>query len=182
MGETAMKRTKIFKILVGAFIALLLTVSSSIITARETETLGNNLLMKYTIRTIPENIKTELLEPDESYLRDPPDWADGWYVGIWFDKDGDEYTLLGYMAGYYHKGGQNRGYYGGVWNNTDNTTVGAMVGIYFGIFTFGRIHLSEENKIPFSGFLMKNETHYVGRVMSFVGDPVYMYGVHQPLQ
>ena len=81
------------------------------------------------------------------------------------------------MAGYYHKWKSNNGYYAGVWNNTDNITVGAMGRITFGIFTFGRIHLSEEDKILFSGFLLKNETHYLGRIISFVGDPVYMYGI-----
>lgn len=177
-----MKKTRILKISVAVAISLLLVLSSGIITAQVTRTTGNDFLMKYMASKIPENIKAEISELKEAALNDPPEWADGWYLGIWFDKDGEEYTLLGFMAGYYHKSGQNNGYYAGVWNNTENTTVGAMAGIAFGIFTFGRIYLSEESKFPYSGFLLKNETHYLGRIMAFVGDPVYMYGIHQPLQ
>ena len=176
-----MIKRRFFKIGIVFIITLLLIATSGNITAQETKTIGNNFLMKHLANRIPENIKNELPEFEELYTEDAPDWADGYYLGFWFDKVGEEYTLLGYMAGYYHKWNSNNGYYGGVWNNTDNTTTGAMGGIAFGIFTFGRIHFSEENKIPYSGFLLKNETHYLGRIISFVGDPVYMYGIHQTL-
>jgi hypothetical protein len=176
-----MRKTRIFKIGVGIFIALLLIFSSGIVTAGDTKTFGNDFLMKRIANKIPEKIKNEIPELEDFYPEDAPDWADGWYLGFWFDKDGDEYTLLGYMAGFYHKWNSYNGYYAGVWNTTDNTTVGAMQGIAFGMFTFGRIILSEENTFFYSGFLLKNETHYLGRIMAFVGDPVYMYGIHQPL-
>jgi len=176
-----MKRRRIFEIGVGVFIALLLVFSSGIISAREAKTYRNDFLMKYMANKISEDIKTDLPEFEGLYSDEAPEWADGWYLGFWFDKDGEEYTLLGFMAGYYHQWNANSGYYAGVWNNTENTTVGAMGGIAFGIFTFGNIYLSEENKFPYSGFLLKNETHYLGRIMAFVGDPVYMYGIHQPL-
>lgn len=176
-----MKRKRIFNIATGIFIVILLVISSGIVTSQETKTIRNDFRMKNLINKIPEKFKTEMPELEDIYTAEVPEWADGWYLGIWFDKDGEEYTLLGYMAGYYHKWRSYNGYYAGVWNTTDNSTVGAMGGITFSIFTFGRIHLSEETKIPYSGFLYKNETHYLGRIMAFVGDPVYMYGIHQPI-
>ena len=177
-----MIKSKSFRVGLGIFIAILLIFSSGIIGAQDGKLVNKiNLMSKITNR-IPNELKENIPEFGDIYTEEAPDWADGWYVGIWFDKEGEEYTLLGFQAGYYHQGNTaNRGYYAGVWNNTENTTVGAMTGIAFGIFTFGRIYLSEENKFPYSGFLLKNETHYLGRIMALVGDPVYMYGIHQPL-
>ena len=156
-------------------------ISSGIVTAAGSKTIVNNFLMKQMANRFTKNINAEIPDFKDIYPGDAPDWADGYYLGFWFDKDGDDYTLLGYMAGYYHKWNKNSGYYAGVWNNTENTTIGAMRGIAFSLFTFGQIFLSEEDKFPYSGFLLKNETHYLGRIMAFVGDPVYMYGIHQPL-
>lgn len=176
-----MIKRRIFKIGIVVVITLLILATSVSINARQTKTIGKDLLIKPLANRIPDNIKYEFPKFEELYTEDAPEWADGYYLGFWFEKVGAEYNLLGYMAGFYHKWNSYNGYYAGVWNNTDNTTVGAMGGLALGFYTIGRIILSEENKIPYAGFLLKNETHYLGRIMSFVGDPVYMYGKHFPL-
>ena len=167
---------------IGISIMILMILSNTVAAAPKAVSTGNDKLIEKMINKIPADIKEKIPELEDIYPTEQPDWADGWYLGIWFDKTGENYTLLGFLAGYYHQGARTRGYYAGVWNTTDNATVGGMGGIAFGIFTFGRIQVKEGPKIPYTGFLLNNQTHFIGRIMSFVGKPVYMYGIHQPLQ
>jgi hypothetical protein len=177
-----MKKNKFYTIGIGIIIVALMILSNTALAVPRALNTGNNKIMTKVIDEIPNDLKENIPKLKDFYPSEHPDWADGWYLGIWFDKTGDEYTFLGFLAGYYHQGARTRGYYAGVWNTTDNATVGGMGGIAFGIWTFGRIQVKDGPKIPYSGFLLHNETHFIGRIMSFVGNPVYMYGIHQQLQ
>ncbi|MBN2065832.1 MAG: hypothetical protein JW771_03375 [Candidatus Thermoplasmatota archaeon] len=115
----------------------------------------------------------------------PTEWTpDGFFIGVWglYTPDAENnFTVLGYLGGYY-KGQARRGSYVGMWNTTNNSYIGYLAGVYRGPFTHGVINVSGgENRLPFVGFLLKNETLFFGRVMSLIGPPVYMIGFHQPL-
>lgn len=177
-----MIKHKGMKIGLLSIVAMILVFSSVSVSVYSISSEGNEKVISTLVSKIPNKIKESMPELKEFYQDEPPDWADGWYIGAWLDKNGDDYNILGYLAGYYHKGTRpNRGFYAGVWNVTGNNTFNGMGGIALGIFTFGRIQLPNEKKIPYTGFLFTNQTHFVGRIMSVVGPPVYMYGIHQPL-
>jgi len=131
-----------------------------------------------------ETLKTDVPAFGTIYAGEQPtDWTpDGVYIGVWGIKTNGNFIKLGYLAGYY-KGNLKRGSYVGVWNTTDNSQTGRLVGAYRNIFTIGRFNITGgNNRIPFVGFLLKNATHFGGKIMPAVGDQIiYVYGRHQPL-
>ena len=128
-----------------------------------------------------ETLKTDIPKLDDIYKgsTEPPEWADGIFAGVW--GVGND-SFLGYFAGFYHQKNTNRGFYAGVWNTTDNSQTGSIIAFYSSIFTLGRINITEGNKFPVVGFLLLNQTHLAGRIMTVAGPPVWMYGVHQDLE
>jgi len=143
-------------------------------------------------QTTPDENYLETLQPLENQIpsveeinlgAEPTEWTpDGIFVGVWAIKNSDgNYTVLGYLGGYY-KGNQNRGSYVGMWNTTNNSYTGYIAGLYRRIFTIGRVNLTgNSSRLPFVGFLLKNTTHFAGRIMAPVGPIIYIYGIHQPL-
>lgn len=132
---------------------------------------GKNYLETQKMSDLPE------LDDFSGLPGDPPEWADGYFIGAW----GANEEVFGYFAGYYHLRGDKQGFYLGIWNTTDNTQVGAIWGFYNYIFTFGIVNVSEGARFPVVGFLLLNETHLAGRIMTLVGPPVYMVGIHEAL-
>lgn len=89
------------------------------------------------------------------------------------------FTKWGYLAGYY-KGGIKRGKFAGKLFDLNQTAFGAIGGYYGRHYLIGRIKIGEQ-KAPIIGFLFRNETFFIGRIMSFFGPAPHILGHHQPL-
>jgi len=177
-----MKNTKFIKIGAGVFVALMLVFSTGVLAINQNKQSINEEFVNVGENYL-ELLKTDVPDFEDMYIGEIPlAWEpDGVYVGVWGDFDGENFTVYGYLAGYYKANSQKRGSYVGVWNTTDNATTGWMAGIFRSIFTFGVINVTDGNQFPIVGFLVKNETLFAGRIMAPVGPPVYMFGIHQPL-
>ncbi len=177
-----MKNTKFIKIGAGFFVAMMIVFSTGVVAINQNKQYINEEFVDVGDNYL-ELLKTDVPDFEDMYIEEISlAWEpDGVYVGVWGDYDGENFTVYGYLAGYYKANNQKRGSYVGVWNTTDNATTGWMAGIFRSIFTFGVINVTDGNQFPFVGFLVKNETLFAGRVMAPVGPPVYMFGIHQPL-
>ncbi|MBU1940930.1 MAG: hypothetical protein KKC68_04080 [Candidatus Thermoplasmatota archaeon] len=97
---------------------------------------------------------------------------------------GDNHTVLGYIDGFYKIRTQNRmrGYFAGNWTTINGTKSGQFRGIFSERGIIGRISGDGYNRtLRFMGFFRYNETKFVGRIMSWVGPAVYIYGDHWEL-
>ena len=151
------------------------------ITTVASEALDDENYPAYNGEDYLETLKTDIpVEFEDIYKNsaNPPDWADGFFVGVW-GVNNESY--LGYFAGYYHNRGNKKGFYAGVWNTTDNQHTGLIFGFFRPIYTLGRINITDGPRLPIIGFLLLNDTHLAGRIMSLAGPPVWMYGIHQEL-
>ena len=149
------------------------------ITTMASEALDDENYPNYNGEDYLETLKTDIpVEFEDIYKNsaDPPDWADGFFVGVW-GVNNDSY--LGFFAGYYHERSNKKGFYAGVWNTTDNANTGWIIGFFRPIYTLGRVNITDGPRIPIIGFLLFNQTHLAGRIMSIAGPPVWMYGMHQ---
>lgn len=94
---------------------------------------------------------------------------------------GENHTILGYMDGFFKTRTQNRmrGFFAGNWTSVNGTRTGQIRGIFSERGIIGRISGDDYNRtLRFIGFFRYNETKFVGRIMSWVGPAVYIYGDH----
>jgi hypothetical protein len=176
---------KILGLGASIFIVIIMLLSTGVIaTIQQSQQVSVKAAYSYDEENYLETLKTDVPAFGTIYAGEQPtDWTpDGVYVGVWGVKINDDFAKLGYLAGYY-KGTLKRGSYVGAWNTTDNSQTGRLVGAYRNIFTIGRFNITGgDNRIPFVGFLLKNATHFGGKIMPAVGDQIiYVYGIHQPL-
>jgi len=175
---------KILGIGASIFIVATMLLSTGVIAAvQQNQQASIKVAYSYDGENYLETLKTDVPAFGTIYAGEQPtDWTpDGVYIGVWGVKINGNFTKLGYLAGYY-KGTLKRGSYVGAWNTTDNSYTGRLVGAYRNIFTIGRINITGGNRFPFVGFLLKNATHFGGKIMPAVGDQIiYVYGRHQPL-
>jgi hypothetical protein len=94
---------------------------------------------------------------------------------------GENHTVLGSLEGNYKSRGSARvkGFFLVNWTSEDGSKSGKMRGIFTQNALFGKISGDGYNRTArIMGFLRYNDSKFIGRIMSWVGPAVYIYGDH----
>jgi len=125
-----------------------------------------------------DDLKNDMSNIEITYPTTDGDWT-GEFIGAIGDLkkvNGEwDFTASGYMAGVYK--GYNRGKFIGNLYDLDETKVGSIAGYYGKGLLVGRISINNR-RAPIVGFLLHNETMFLGRIMSLIGPAPHMIGYH----
>jgi hypothetical protein len=119
----------------------------------------------------------------QTQLQTPPvDDYDGTFIGGMghlYKENGDwQFDYYAYLAGVYKLGFYKKLY--GYIYNLDEEQIG-YIGAYFGNkIIIGYIENMDEQRAPIIGFLLWNDTHFAGRIMSFFGPAPHIIGEYTP--
>ena len=109
---------------------------------------------------------------------DDIEWT-GNFTGVIGVGTKDNFTTLGYMAGQYKIRNFRANLFSGRWINENQTNNGTIRGIFGRHLLLGIISSEAwERDLPIIGFLGSNETHFIGRFMSFIGPAMYFGGTY----
>jgi hypothetical protein len=127
--------------------------------------------------------KSTSIDPVEKNLLLPPvaDY-DGTFVGglgHLYQENGEwQFDYYAYLAGVYKLGAYKKLY--GYIYDLDEEQIG-YIGAFFGHkLILGFIEDMDGNRAPIIGFLLWNDTHFAGRIMSFFGPAPHMIGEYTP--
>ena len=97
---------------------------------------------------------------------------------------GENHTVLGTLEGNYKARGGNRirGFFLVNWTSENGIKSGQIRGIFTQQALFGKISGDGYNRTArVMGFLRYNDSKFIGRIMSWIGPAVYIYGDHWTL-
>ena len=134
-----------------------------------------------TAATIPkvDDLKNDMPKIETTYPTTEGGWTGEFAgaIGNLKKVDGEwEFTASGYMAGVYN--GVNRGRFAGNLYDLDETKVGTIAGYYGRGLLVGKITMNDR-RAPIVGFLLHNETMFLGRIMSLMGPAPHIVGYHR---
>jgi hypothetical protein len=97
--------------------------------------------------------------------RNPPDWPDGTFQGVWNTQRDD---TSGFLWGVLNQGRRaTRGTFSGEWNTSGGTDTGTFRGVFYGIMVVGQWDVTGTGKTTrVMGILRLNETHFSARLIS----------------
>ncbi len=139
--------------------------------------------------SMPVMTATQTLEKSSSIaipeknliLPQVPDY-DGTFVGglgELYKENGEwQFDYYAYLAGVY-KLGVYKKLYGYIYN-LDEEQIGNIGAIFGQKLILGFIEDMEGNRAPVIGFLIWNDTHFAGRIMSLFGPAPHMIGEYTP--
>jgi hypothetical protein len=111
------------------------------------------------------------------------EWT-GEILGSYGIGRGENHTVLGTLEGNYKTriAQRMKGFFLVNWTSEDGTKSGQIRGIYGRRGLIGKISGDGYNQSArIIGFLRYNDTKFIGRIMSWVGPAVYIYGDHWTL-
>lgn len=108
---------------------------------------------------------------------------DGTFIGGIgeISKDEEEWIFdaHGYLAGVYKTGRRVNRLYGHIFD-LDEEQIGVIKALFVQRIIIGRIEDMQGNSAPIIGFLLYNDEHFVGRIMSFFGPAPHIWGEYTP--
>ena len=110
----------------------------------------------------------------------PVEWT-GEFSGSYGIGLGENHTVLGSIEGGYKSNAGNRicGFFLANWTSLDEIKSGNIRGIFTPHAILGKISSDTYNRTARAiGFLRYNDTKFIGRIMSWIGPAVYIYGDH----
>jgi len=125
---------------------------------------------------------SSIVTPEKNLLTPPILDYDGTFVGglgNLYKQNGEwQFDYYSYLAGVY-KLGVYKKLYGYIYN-LDEEQIG-YIGAYFGHkIIIGYIEDMENHRLPIIGFLLWNDTHFAGRIMSVFGPAPHIIGEYTP--
>ena len=111
------------------------------------------------------------------------EWT-GEILGSYGVGRGENHTVLGTLEGFYKTRIRNRmrGFFLINWTSEDGTKSGQIRGVFTNRALFGKISGDGYNQSArIMGFLRYNDSKFIGRIMSWVGPALYIYGDHWTL-
>ncbi|MCX6670355.1 MAG: hypothetical protein NTX92_00345 [Euryarchaeota archaeon] len=109
--------------------------------------------------------------------RNPADWPDGAFQGVWSKQKDD---ASGSLWGMLNQGRRaTRGTFSGEWNTSGGTDTGTFHGIFYGMLVVGQWDMTgAEKTTPMMGILRLNDTHFSARLISQGVGLITISGVH----
>lgn len=121
------------------------------------------------------------IEKIASPADDPPNWANGEFLGEWgLDIWGEWQIPAGWMFGYYKISTKLGYFYAGFAEFGEPNATWFIKGYFFGPFMIGSIGVNEyANDTLFVGIGRYNETDYHWRIMGEVGPTFFVDGTYE---